>query len=127
LHLYEQGHEVATNLSRRRVAFTAEETFKYLLIEYLTGNRNATLTARPVPELLPASATSALSLDQASRVYYVAVGKDGLPQGSFLDAEGLTKTEAQIADLIDQLRFYPALEDGEPTDSVIPVRLDRLP
>ncbi|HEX2099942.1 MAG TPA: hypothetical protein VHF69_04735 [Candidatus Synoicihabitans sp.] len=127
VHVYDQGREIATNLSRNRVALTAEEAFKYLLLEYLAENKDATVAARSIPELWPHDEIAGLSSEQISRPYYIKVGNDGLPVGSFTDAAHSTSPAAQIADLIAQMRFYPALQNGKPAESTISLRLSTPP
>jgi hypothetical protein len=48
LHVYNQGVEVATNVSSKRVELTRDEAFEYVKMEYLGAHKGETLPAMAV-------------------------------------------------------------------------------
>ena len=86
LHLYNQGEEVATSVSPKRVPLTRDEAFEYVLMEYVGAHRGDTLDAVPLMGKLPADLPSRLAEGKYSATLYVKVSKDGLASEAFQDA-----------------------------------------
>jgi hypothetical protein len=75
----------------------------------------------------PADLPERLAQGLVAKTLYVRVSKDGTATGAFLDAACSRKAEdPYVGSLIRDIRFKPALENGEPVDGVATLMLDRL-
>jgi hypothetical protein len=127
LHLYNMGGEIATNVSPQRVEYTMDEAFEYYRKQYVSSHRNATLPPVPAMGRPPADLPERLAQGLVAKTLYVRVSKDGTATGAFLDAACSRKAEdPYVGSLIRDIRFKPALENGEPVDGVATLMLDRL-
>ena len=127
VHLYNHGRELATNVAEKRVPLTYEDAATYLLIDYLSSHKDATLPATPALARTPAEARSRLG-EQLTRTYYVRVSKDGMPMDAYLDEACSQKVDDPfLVSVINDLRFNPALEKGQPVEGTARLRLDALP
>ncbi len=127
LHLYNQGEEVATTESSKRVQLTRDEAFEYVKIEYLTAHKGDTLPAVPALALLPPDFRSQLSADALKATIFVRVSKDGRADGAFADAScSKPIVDASFAGIVRSLRFYPALAKGEAVDGIASLNLAQL-
>lgn len=127
VHIYNRGEEVATNVSAKRVELTREEARQYLLIEHTSAHQGATVPALAVAGTLPLALRRQLTPDQLERVCFVRVGKDGGPQGVFVD-EGcsLKLDDEAMLGALREVFFQPSLYQGKPVDGVARVRLGEL-
>lgn len=126
VHLYNRGRELATNVADKRVPLTYEEAFTYLTIEYLGTHKGASLPATPALARVTDETRSRLG-EQFTRTYYVKVSKDGRPQEAYLDESCSQKVDdPYLTSVIDDIRFNPALEKGQPVAGVARLRLDAL-
>lgn len=127
VHLYNQGKEVATNVSSKRVELTRDEAYQYLLIDYIGSHKGATLPAAPALANFTADAVNQLSGGQAQKQLFVRVSVDGLPGGVFADQScSEVVQDPKIESLVKDIRFKPALEKGKPVEGVARVRLQDL-
>jgi len=127
VRFYNAGREVATNLSPKRVPLTSDEAFQYIMIDYLGSHKKATATATVALGKFPAELLGELTSPQRQVVYYVSVSKEGIPTRVCLDPDcGKAVAEPVIASFLKGLRFKPALDKGQPVDSVIPLKLAEL-
>ncbi len=124
LHLFNQGDELATNVSPKRVDLTFDEAFQYVGIEYLTSHRGATLPAAPVMGRLPPDWRQRLTAAQCSRLYFVKVDQGGRPLGAYED-EACSEPVADpyLESVIREIRFTPALDSGKPVAGTAKLRL----
>ncbi len=127
VHIYDQGREVATNVSPKRVELTREEAFQYIVIEHIGNNKGKTLPAMPVMATLTPEVRTRLREGQGQQVYYVSVSKDGLVTDAFED-EGYSKRIADpfFGDVVKRIWFKPALENGKPVESKTPLDITRF-
>jgi hypothetical protein len=127
IHFYNQGVEVASNVASDRVALTREEAFQYIKMEYISGNKGATLPAVPAMGDVPADLRERLSLGQYDRTYYVRVSKEGLARDAFLD-EGCSQRaeDPYLMSIFREARFKPALKNGVPVEATVPLKLHQL-
>jgi len=118
VHIYDQGREVATNVSPKRVELTREEAFQYIVIEHIGSNKGKTLGAMPVMVTMTPDVRTRLREGQGQQVYYVSVSKDGRVVDAFED-EGYSKRIADpfFAEVVRRIWFKPALENGKPVES----------
>lgn len=127
VHVYDQGQEVATSLSRRRVELSDDDVLQYRIVEYIGANKGRTLPAVLVSRALPGDVLSRLGPAQMKPTYYVRVGRSGKVDAAFLDDAGRKPVEdPEVNGVLLALRFMPALKDGKPVVSLVPYRLDRI-
>ena len=127
LHLYEGQKEIATNVSSKRVDLTQEEAFEYLKIDYLNTHKGETLAATPVAGIAPTNLSQAVKDGQFAKNIYVRVSKDGLPEGIFRDSVGRDSiNDPALEDIVNKIRFQPALDKGSPVEGITPVNLKSL-
>lgn len=119
LHLFNHGEEIATNLSERRVDLTADEARDYVMLDYVSRHRGATVPASPVwalaPEVLRAAQDPRL-FDFSAEVEVDAEGK----LVAVRDA-GDRIMPAQVRSALEQFTYVPALENGVPVTSTVRV------
>ena len=127
VHLYDRGQEIATNVSSRRVELTTDEAFQYALVEHLANPRTETQPPMPARDFWPADLVTRLVPDNRNRLVYVQVNPEGRITGVFHDPDGrLPIKDADIAAVLPELRFLPALDRGKPVPGVCRVSLGDL-
>jgi hypothetical protein len=127
VHLYNRGQELATNVADKRVPLTRDEAFQYVLIDYVSSHKGASLPATPAMGKLPADLRTRLDSGQLKQFFYVKVSKDGLPGEAFVDEACSHKVDdPYIQSVIRDLRFNPALEKGRPVDGIALLKLGDL-
>jgi hypothetical protein len=128
VHLYNDGEEVATNVSSNRVELTRDDAFEYVKMDYVGSHRGATLPAVPAMGKLPADLPSRLAGGQFGQPYYVKVSKDGLASSAYLDeACSRQVNDPYVESMLKDIRFKPALDNGKPVDGVAKLKLGELP
>jgi hypothetical protein len=127
LHLYEDGVEIATDLSENRASLTRDEAHEYLVIDHTSTHKAATMPAQLVLAKVPADWATRPKDESFHKTHFVKVDKTGHPVGTFEDAACTTVATNPYCDAVlrDQL-FLPALEKGHPVDSVVRIKLARL-
>jgi hypothetical protein len=127
VRLYQQGEEIATSVSPKRVPLTRDEAFQYGLVEYLNSHKDATLPATPALGKLPDDWPARVAGGQFKGTYYIRVTKAGAPTGLFTDQACSQKVaDPYLESAIKNLRFHPALQKGKPVDGVAAVNLAEL-
>lgn len=128
MHLYNRGEEVATNASAKRMELTRREALQYVVIEYVSSHKGATLPAIPAMGKLPADLPARLANNQFQQTYYVRVDKDGTALDAFSDKSCSQKVDdPYLQSLVKNIGFKPALENGKAVDGVAPLNLRNLP
>ena len=123
VHLYNRGQELATNVAAKRVLLTRDEAFQYVLIDYVTSHKGASLPATPAMGKLPADLRTRLESGQLTQYFYVKVNKDGLPVETYVDESCSHKVDdPYLLSVIRDLRFNPALEKGRPVEGITLLR-----
>jgi hypothetical protein len=127
LHVYEHGTEIATDLSENRAALTRDEAHEYLMIEHLSAHKTDTVSARIVLIRLPADWATHPRDPSFLKTFFVKVDKTGHAVDAFEDETCETKVSHAYYDAVlrDQL-FLPALERGQPVESVAKVKLTKF-
>lgn len=128
VHLYNLGHEVASNVAPKRVPLTASDAMLYLMIDYLAEHKHDTLPATVALTTLPADYTTSLSKRAATQLLFVKVSADGHITDAFKD-EGCSEkvNDAELRSALPEIRYKPALEKGKPVESVVRLKLADLP
>ena len=127
LHLYNNGTEVATNVSQKRTEYTLDEAFEYYMKAYVGSHRSSTLPAVPAMGRTPADLSSRLAQGLMVKTVFVKVSRDGIGTSAYLDETCSRKVEDPYVDsVIRDIRFKPALENGQPVEGVAMLKLDHL-
>ncbi len=127
VHVFDQGKEVATNLSPKRVPLTGEEAFQYLVIEHIGGNKGKTVPAIPAMAKLPPELKTRLAEGKGQKVYYVKVSKDGAVTEAYEDEAYSRKIEDPFfAEAVKGILFKPALEAGKPVEGKARIDIAKL-
>lgn len=125
--LYEHGIEIATNLSENQAALTRDEAHEYLVIEHMSAHKDDTVPARIALTKLPEDWPVRPRDEAFRKTYYIKVDKTGHPIGAFEDESCTTEVaNAYYAAVLRDQLFLPALEKGNPVDSVVRMKLTRL-
>ena len=114
ISLYAAGQEVATNLSPDRLEMSSDEAYEYLVVEYLSSHKGATL---PPAAVLMAPRTELLALanrPEFTTPVYVTVDSDGRIQTLSADSAGKKQVPTDVQSALEKFRFIPALDKGVP-------------
>jgi hypothetical protein len=124
VHLFDRGGELATNVADNRVELTYNDAFKYVLLDYQSAHKGASLPAAPVMGRLPPGWHARLSSEQLSQPYFVKVSKDGMPLGTYADEAGSRPvTDPDLQSIVSEIRFTPTLDKGKPVEGMTKLRL----
>jgi hypothetical protein len=127
IHLYDRGRELATSAAGG-MALTRDEAMEYLLIEYLSTHKQATLAAAPIPASFPEDLATRLQATHFPKEVFVSVDTDGLPVEMFADAGRRRRIDdSAVRATIAELRFCPALEKGKPIAGVARLAFNDTP
>lgn len=127
IHLYDNGQEVATNLSDKLVRLTRCEAHAQVVANYLSRHKAATLAPRPAMGHLPADFPAKVQSGQLTGPVFLKVSAEGRVEGCYADASCRTKVEdPYTVALAEDILFFPALADGRPVAGVAPVELAKL-
>ena len=127
IHLYNNGEEIATNESSKRVMLTNDEAFQYVLLQYLGTNKAADKTAAPAFGHLTNNRRQTLSQEQLKRPLFVKVSKEGKPLEAFSDEQCKKPCEPELLAAVSEFRFTPALTKGKAVEGLARLRLAELP
>jgi hypothetical protein len=111
----------------KRVPLTRDEAFQYVLIDYVSSHKGASLPATPAMGKLPADLRARLGSGQLTQFFYVKVSKEGMPVEAYLDESCSHKVDdPYLQSVIRDLRFNPALEKGRPVGGIALLKLGDL-
>lgn len=124
--LFSDGEQVATNLSKSVEAVNEEHVYQYFLRDYLIRNRAQTRAAKPL--LLASAEALRLQVNKAGLEQVVFVVVDKLGNTVSLSADGVEARDLpeQVMSVLQHVRFLPALEDGQPVDGRLRLRVGDL-
>lgn len=130
LHLYDQGREVATNLSERRTPVTRTEAIQFIVVDHVARHRDANAPVELIEAFVEPSAQARLQARAGSTraggggTAYVRVSRDGVPEGVFRDSLCAQPwpDPAATRDLLT-LRFKPEVVAGKAVSAVAVLRL----
>ncbi|WP_221031601.1 hypothetical protein [Actomonas aquatica] len=120
VHLFNNGKELATNLSEKRFQLTTDEARQYLLLDHTANHRGETVPASPVWELAPPELKALDRPGSLDRPLLVNINAKGDFTG-FAGSGQLYGPEHEH--ILRQLVFLPALEDGQAVDSTATINL----
>jgi hypothetical protein len=128
LHIYNQGIELATNISADRVELTRDEAFEYVKMEYLGAHKKDTLPPSAAMGRLPPELPAKLASGKYASTYYVKVSRDGYGDEAHSDPAGtIVVDDIFLNSVIKGLRFKPAVDHGKAVDGIAQVNLNKLP
>jgi hypothetical protein len=126
-HLYNEGKEVATEVSHKRVALTREEAYEYSTIEYMTAHKKDSASPIPAMGKLPNDFLIHLSPDEVQGAFFVKVDSDGKVRDVYKDEACTMKVDnAYLSDGLKSIRFEPAVEKGKAVEGVAKIRPNRI-
>jgi hypothetical protein len=126
VHIYADGREVATNLSPRRVEVSASEAHQFLLTQYLLDHAGEDRRPEAVIGIRADKVRDLSSPEMLSRNVRVEVDRDGHVVDARVIPAGVEGTDRFIENLVREVRFFPALDGGDPVEGVVTLALDTL-
>lgn len=119
LHLYREGRELVSDQSEKQFALTREEALEYLTLERVSSNRRKSLPAEPAWSLAPAELLASERPQDFD--FPILVHIDA--KGHVVDVDEQMIVPGQISEIIDDLVFIPAIENGVAIPSQTQVNL----
>jgi hypothetical protein len=116
VHLYDNGREIATNVSEGRTDMTKGEVFEYLDRQYLAEHQGLTLGPVAIRGSSQARLGNELGAEGLNRKFEIKVGRDGKVLDYTPDEPDATGIPDAVKSFFDDLRFYPALDKGVPVE-----------
>ena len=123
-HVYSQGSEIPHAGSSNLVMYSDEEAFQYSLAKYKqTRGRSEPVLFR---SLSANDVTAFISEKEILRIKAdLIVHPDGTTTVDYLSTEDEPITE-KLVGMLEDVRFFPAMENGQPTETKISLRLSSL-
>lgn len=123
VHLFASGEEIPTDSSPMRAELTQEEAYQYAAIDYITQHKGATLPAGLASGQNTEALRAHLDRNYRGGPVFVEVSKLGLTGRIFRDKDAKQPLDDDnLAAIIRDLRFNPALSVGKAVDSVVGVK-----
>ncbi len=117
VHIYADGEELATNLSPNRVELTADEAHQYLIMRHAHLHPGATLPAQVLADRALRAAPSELIAGQENTLVNLSITAEGQVDQIEGDAAISVPLSPQLQAALREVRFLPALVDGQPAAS----------
>jgi len=124
--LFANGQEVATNLSEKRMALTSDQAFQFFLIDYLSSHKGATLPPTPMLMTPRAEFRRQVAKTDTNQTIYANVDKMGTVLEISTDAAGTQRLPSSVNSALQNVRFMPALNNGNPVEGRVKVTLAQL-
>jgi len=127
LHIYNRGEEIASNIAANRVELTRDEAFEYVKVEYIGAHKGDTLPPTPAMGKFPSELQGRLASGQYEQTFFAKVSRDGLSHEVYADADCTKRlSDPFLETVIEDIRFKPALDHGNPVAGVAAVNLHKL-
>ena len=120
VHIFNNGKEIATNMSEKRLDITSAEARQYLLLDHVASHRNETIPAAPVWHLAPADLRATPGPSSLDVNLVVEIDETGTLL-SVLDSGVIVP--AHIHQIVRDLPFVPALDNGTAVESQLTLNL----
>ncbi len=124
--LYENGAEIAASLSTDRRDLTRDETFRYLLVQYIANHGKDSRPPTPVMGALPSNFSSKVDAVELGRTITITVSKNG----EITDISGEDANPAKLSSYTEKalrnFHFFPALQNGLPAEGKMKLKLSDL-
>ncbi|MBT5903646.1 MAG: hypothetical protein HOH58_16215 [Opitutaceae bacterium] len=114
VYLFSYGEEIATNLSEKHYQLTYEEAKEFLHLSHIGENRRETVPAKPAWSLAPKHLLA--EKNHQSFDFPLRIDLDASGQVVSISDDGSIVPE-HLRELIEELTFFPALENGTPVAS----------
>ena len=118
IHLFSYGEEIATNHSEKHYQLTYEEAKEFLHLSHMGENRRETVPAKTAWSLAPKPLLA--SKNHQSFDFPLQIDLDAAGQVVAIGGNGSIVPD-HVRALIDELTFFPALENGTPVASSLMV------
>lgn len=126
VHLYDQGNEIATNVSPKRVSLTLDEAMLFLTMEYCAAHKNEDLPPSVALAALPGEIRAKVA--GSGEPLWVKISAEGRVTAVFGDeACARPVADSALASAVKEIRYRPALRQGKPVESVTRLKLGDLP
>lgn len=119
LHIFREGQELVSDQSAKQFALTREEAIEYLALERISSNRGQTLPAEPAWSLAPAALLAGKRPEEFDCPLTVHVDE----RGRVTKIDEATIAPAPIPEIVADLLFLPAIQDGKTIASIAKVNL----
>jgi hypothetical protein len=116
VHVYAGGHELATSLSPNRVALTLDEAHQFLVLRHLQVHKGGRIPAEIVPDFRP-SANGLVTPGQESVTVELSITAEGRVAQVASASTDLAQRSPELESALRDLRFFPALLEGNPVAS----------
>lgn len=114
IHIYTNGRELATNLSKNRVELTLDEIHQFLVLKYGTENSGGNAPVGIATELLENELRAIVPPDQLNRAVDVVVNEQGRATKVTLEDTGWSSADAYLTNVLLETRYLPALRSHKP-------------
>jgi len=114
IHVYTNGRELATNLSKNRVELTLDEIHQFLILKYGTENSGGGAPVGIAVELFDNDLRALVPDDQKNRGVEVVVNAEGRATKVTLENSGWSSADAYLVQTLMQVRNLPALRNHKP-------------
>jgi hypothetical protein len=126
-HLYNEGKELATEVSHKRVALTRDEAYEYSTIEYMAAHKKDSAAPVPAMGVLPKDFLVHLSQDEVQGTFFAKVDADGKVRDVYKDEACKMKVDnTYLSDGLKSIRFEPAIEKGKAVEGIAKIHPNRI-
>jgi len=123
LHVYQNGKELATNLSDKRINLSRDKAIQYLRITHQADHKKADTQAKALFLPDPSAPKPKMQRTRLTETIYVHVDASGASTKVSGDAAGHTPVAADIQEALRDFVFLPAMKEGKPVAGVLQMRV----
>lgn len=125
-HFYSRGEEIATNQSEKRRVLSEEETYDYLLHRYMAAAAGKSRGPSLFKPIKKNDVSRFLDSDQMSAVILnLLIDENGRVEDVSVQS-GLSQWQIEVSQLVEQARFFPSLDNGQPVEKQLKLRLSQI-
>ncbi len=117
VHIYSEGDELPTNLSANRMDLSIDEAQQFLILRHCQRNRNASIPAEIIPDLIPPEVRTWLASLHTDATIDLEIDRNGRLTKVNAVQGNADLSPAEIETKLHDVRFFPALLKGVPADS----------
>jgi hypothetical protein len=126
MHIYANGQEYPTNLSRNRVEVTEDEAHEFLILQHIQNHRQDSLPAQLIPELVPSRLPGLIAREQRDALIEVTINRHGRVADLAPGPGATPDLVLQLGAELRRVRFLPALVHGAAMDGMETLALSEL-
>lgn len=120
IHVFNHGEEFATNHSEKRYDLTVDEAEEFVRIDHSGSHRRESTQAKPCWSLAPSALHAATRSKDFDYLVSVKVSDSGALESIESNQQILPD---HVRDIVKQIVFLPALENGQPVSSTLSFNL----